>query len=214
MKFVSRKSCGRSCICSVSSAAQRCMRFPSTAKPFLIPKYDLNAEVEPEQLVWACAGRSRCATIRRLRRKSRSFRFRPLWTGGRSKRETRRYSSSCEPFTRTSIIPEASRKQSSPCRGRSRRMQRSIWTLPTRLISARRDATHAHRRARDAATSTDWDPIGRGFTAVRGQGMSLGIRLQRRYQIFSDGNYLLEVLARWKARQTGAKEHLLIQVSR
>jgi hypothetical protein len=62
-----------------------------------------------------------------------------------------------------------------------------------------------------AAESTDWDQIDTSFTAVRGAGYVAWYPIATEVANLSEGNSLFEVLARWKAREAGAKMEFAIQ---
>ncbi|HEY6369219.1 MAG TPA: hypothetical protein VIX37_01455 [Candidatus Sulfotelmatobacter sp.] len=64
------------------------------------------------------------------------------------------------------------------------------------------------------ASSTDWDQISPGFTAVRGVGNVAWYPIATDVANLSEGNSLFEVLGRWKARESASKMHLHISVSR
>jgi hypothetical protein len=66
----------------------------------------------------------------------------------------------------------------------------------------------------EAASSTDWDQISPGFTAVRGVGNVAWYPIATEVANLSEGNSLFEVLGRWRARESASKMHLHISVSR
>jgi hypothetical protein len=66
----------------------------------------------------------------------------------------------------------------------------------------------------EAASSTDWDQISPGFTAVRGVGNVAWYPIAAEVANLSEGNSLFEVLGRWKAREAASKMHFHISVSR
>jgi hypothetical protein len=66
----------------------------------------------------------------------------------------------------------------------------------------------------EAASSTDWDQISPGFTAVRGVGNVGWYPIATEVANLSEGNSLFEVLGRWKARESASRMHLHISVSR
>ena len=78
------------------------------------------------------------------------------------------------------------------------------------------DATRLTRidTPEEAASSTDWDQISPGFTAVRGVGNVAWYPIATEVANLSEGNSLFEVLGRWKAREAAATMHLHISVSR
>jgi hypothetical protein len=78
------------------------------------------------------------------------------------------------------------------------------------------DATRLTRigAPEDAARSTDWDQIGPDFTAVRGAGYVVWYPIATDVANLSEGDSLFEVLARWKAREVGAKAKVKISLSR
>jgi hypothetical protein len=52
---------------------------------------------------------------------------------------------------------------------------------------------------------TDWDQIGKSFTAVRGVGYVLWYPVATESASLSDGNSVFETVGRWKAREAGAE---------
>jgi hypothetical protein len=56
----------------------------------------------------------------------------------------------------------------------------------------------------DKARHTDWDQIGKSFTAVRGIGYVVWYPVATESANLSEGNSLFETLGRWKAREAGA----------
>ena len=78
------------------------------------------------------------------------------------------------------------------------------------------DATRLTRigAPEDAAKSTDWDQISPDFTAVRGAGYVAWYPIATDVANLSEGDSLFEVLARWKARESGAKAHVKVGLSR
>ncbi len=66
----------------------------------------------------------------------------------------------------------------------------------------------------EAASSTDWDQISPGFTAVRGVGNVAWYPIASEVANLSEGNSLFEVLGRWRARESASRMHLHISVSR
>jgi hypothetical protein len=69
------------------------------------------------------------------------------------------------------------------------------------------DATRLTRigTPQDAAESTDWDRIDPNFSAVRGAGYVAWYPIATDVANLSEGDSLFEVLARWRAREAGAK---------
>jgi hypothetical protein len=63
------------------------------------------------------------------------------------------------------------------------------------------------------AISTDWDQIGPEFSAVRGAGYVAWYPIATEVANLSDENTFFEVLARWNAREAGAKAHLKISIT-
>jgi len=78
------------------------------------------------------------------------------------------------------------------------------------------DATRLTRigAPEDSAKSTDWDEIGPSFSGVRGVGHVAWYPIATEVANLSEGDSLFEVLARWKARESGAKAHVDISVTR
>jgi hypothetical protein len=78
------------------------------------------------------------------------------------------------------------------------------------------DATRLTRigTPEESAKSTDWDQIGPAFSAVRGAGYVAWYPIATEVANLSEGNSLFEVLGRWKTRESAAKMHLHINVSR
>ncbi|MGC1449588.1 MAG: hypothetical protein WA830_06070 [Candidatus Sulfotelmatobacter sp.] len=78
------------------------------------------------------------------------------------------------------------------------------------------DATRLTRigTPEEAASSTDWDQISPGFTAVRGVGYVAWYPIATEVANLSEGNSLFEVLGRWKARQSASKMHVDIRAFR
>ena len=78
------------------------------------------------------------------------------------------------------------------------------------------DATRLTRigTPEEAASSTDWDQISPGFTAVRGAGNVAWYPIATEVANLSEGNSLFEVLGRWKARESTSKMHVHIRASR
>ncbi len=76
-----------------------------------------------------------------------------------------------------------------------------------------RDATRLTRidTPEEAATNTDWDQIDTKFTAVRGAGYVAWYPIATEVANLSEGNSLFEVLARWKARESTSKMHIVIR---
>jgi hypothetical protein len=62
----------------------------------------------------------------------------------------------------------------------------------------------------DAAASTDWDQIDARFTGLRGAGHVAWYPITTEVANFSEGNSLFDVLERWKNREAGATTHLKI----
>ena len=65
----------------------------------------------------------------------------------------------------------------------------------------------------EVATNTDWDQIGPTFSAVRGAGYVAWYPIATEVANLSEGESLFEVLARWNARESGAKAHVKIAIT-
>jgi len=65
----------------------------------------------------------------------------------------------------------------------------------------------------EVATSTDWDQISPTFTAVRGAGYVAWYPIATDVANLSEGDSLFEVMARWNARESGAKAHVNIAIT-
>jgi hypothetical protein len=78
------------------------------------------------------------------------------------------------------------------------------------------DATRLTRIGTPEATahSSDWDQINTKFTAVRGAGYVAWYPMATEAADLSEGKNLFEIVGRWKARESAAKMHLKISVSR
>jgi hypothetical protein len=76
------------------------------------------------------------------------------------------------------------------------------------------DATRLTRIGTPETTahSTDWDQIGRNFTAVRGTGYVAWYPMATEAASLSEGQSLFEVLGRWKAREAASTMRLQIAV--
>lgn len=66
----------------------------------------------------------------------------------------------------------------------------------------------------EVAASTDWDQISSNFTAIRGAGYVAWYPIATDVANLSEGDSLFEVLARWNARESGAKAHLHVAIMR
>ena len=77
------------------------------------------------------------------------------------------------------------------------------------------DATRLTRigTPEDVAKNSDWDRIDEDFTAMRGAGYVAWYPIATEVANLSEGNGLLDTLARWKTRQAGSKMHLHIGVT-
>ncbi len=77
------------------------------------------------------------------------------------------------------------------------------------------DATRLTRigTPNEVATSTDWDQISSNFTAIRGAGYVAWYPIATEVANLSEGDSLFEVLARWNARESGAKAHLNVAIT-
>lgn len=75
------------------------------------------------------------------------------------------------------------------------------------------DATRLTRigTPEDVAKNSDWDQIDASFTAVRGAGYVAWYPIATEVANLSEGESLFEVLAHWKARETGSKMELTLQ---
>ena len=62
------------------------------------------------------------------------------------------------------------------------------------------------------AKSADWDSISPEFTAVRGVGYVAWYPIATEVANLSEGNSLLDVVARWKSRQTGSRANFKIAI--
>ena len=65
----------------------------------------------------------------------------------------------------------------------------------------------------EAAASTDWDQIGTNFTGLRGAGHVAWYPIMTEVANLSEGDSLFDALERWKNREAGATIHLKISVS-
>jgi hypothetical protein len=63
------------------------------------------------------------------------------------------------------------------------------------------------------AKNSDWDRIDEDFTAVRGAGYVAWYPIATESANLSEGDSLLQVLAKWKSRQTGSRLHLEVALS-
>jgi hypothetical protein len=63
----------------------------------------------------------------------------------------------------------------------------------------------------DSARHTDWDQIGKAFTAVRGVGYVTWYPVSMEAANLSEGNSLFEALGRWKQKETGSTFKMEIQ---
>ena len=77
------------------------------------------------------------------------------------------------------------------------------------------DATRLTRidTPEEAARRTDWDQISTNFTAVRGVGYVAWYPIATENANLADGNSMVELLGRWKARETGSSMSLQIAVT-
>ena len=64
-----------------------------------------------------------------------------------------------------------------------------------------------------AATHSDWDQIGKTFTAVRGVGYVTWYPVAMEVGNLSEGNSLFEVLGRWKTKEKNARMRLRLEYS-
>lgn len=215
MKSVRKKSFLKSIgvLCVLCVSVVKC--FSLDREAFSIPKYDLNAQVEPEQSRLGVRGkitlRNDTATPQKVAvlQISSSLEWRSIKAGETALQFVR------QPFTsdidHTGSLSEA------------------IVTLPREIASHATidldiayegvivlDATRLIRigAPEDEAKSTDWDQIGPEFTGVRGAGYVAWYPIATDVANLSEGESLFEVLARWKARETGAKAHVKIVVAR
>lgn len=76
------------------------------------------------------------------------------------------------------------------------------------------DATRLTRigTPEDAALSSDWDQISPDFTALRGAGYVAWYPIATDVANLSEGDNLFEVLARWKARESGSQMRILLRL--
>jgi len=77
------------------------------------------------------------------------------------------------------------------------------------------DATRLTRidTPEEAAQRTDWDQISTNFTAVRGVGYVAWYPIATENANLADGNSMVELLGRWRARETGSSMSLQISVT-
>jgi len=185
--------------------------FSLDREAFSIPKYDLNAQIEPEQHRLGVRGKITLRNDTAAPQKiavlqiSSSLDWRSIKAGDTPLQFVR------QPFTsdidHTGSLSEA------------------IITLPREVAPQATidldiayegvivlDATRLTRigAPEDAANSTDWDRIGPDFTAVRGAGYVTWYPIATDVANLSEGESLFEVLARWKARQTESTAHIQI----
>ena len=215
MKSVSRKACRTTLWLFCVLCGPVLHVFSLDREAFSIPKYDLRAQIEPEQHRLGVRGRITLRNDTAAPQKiavlqiSSSLDWRSIKAGDTALQFVR------QPFTsdidHTGSLSEA------------------IVTLPREVAPHATidlaiayegvivlDATRLTRigAPEDAAKSTDWDQIGPDFTAVRGAGYVAWYPIATDVANLSEGDSLFEVLARWKVRQAGATAHLLIEVSR
>ena len=216
MKFVLKKKSLHISIfalCVLCASVVRC--FSLDREAFSIQNYDLNAQVDPEQHRLGVRGK---ITLRNdgaapqkiaVLQVSSSLDWRSIKAGDKPLQFVR------QPFTsdidHTGSLSEA------------------IVTLPQEVAPHGTidldiayegvillDATRLTRigAPEDAAKSTDWDQIGPDFTAVRGAGYVAWYPIATDVANLSESDSLFEVLARWKAREAGARAHVKISLSR
>jgi hypothetical protein len=65
----------------------------------------------------------------------------------------------------------------------------------------------------EVANTTDWDQIGPDFSAVRGAGHVAWYPIATAVANLSEGDSLFEALARWNARETGARAHVNVAIT-
>ena len=215
MKFARKKSFHKSVfiLCVLCASVARC--FSLDREAFSITNYDVNAQVDPEQHRLGVRGkitlRNDSAAPQKIAvlQVSSSLDWRSIKAGDKPLQFVR------QPYTsdidHTGSLSEA------------------IVTLPQEVAPHGTidldiayegvivlDATRLTRigAPEDAAKSTDWDQIGPDFTAVRGAGYVAWYPIATDVANLSEGDSLFEVLARWKAREAGAKQHLKISLSR
>ena len=215
MKSVSRKACRTTVwlLCVLCGPALHA--FSLDREAFSISKYDLNAQVEPEQHRLGVRGRITLRNDTATPQKvvvlqiSSSLDWRSIKAGDKPLQFVR------QPFTsdidHTGSLSEA------------------IVTLPREVAPHATidldiayegvivlDATRLTRigAPEDAAKSTDWDQIGTDFTAVRGAGYVAWYPIATEVADLSDEGGVAGVLGRWKARESGSTGHIRISLSR
>jgi hypothetical protein len=214
MKSVRKKSFLKSIgvLCVLCASVVKCSSLDREA--FSISKYDLNAQVEPEQHRIGVRGRitlrNDTATPQKVAvlQISSSLDWRSIKAGDTALQFVR------QPLTsdidHTGGLSEA------------------IVTLPREIAPHATidlniayegvivlDATRLTRigAPEDAAKSTDWDRIDPDFTAVRGAGYVAWYPIATEVADLSDESGVSGVLARWKARESGSTVHIQIVLS-
>ena len=186
----------------MSSAVWLSLAFALDREAFTFTNYDLEVRVEPEQQRLACAAKSLCETIRPLLRKILPCRFplrldwRSIQIGGKTVQfVTHEYTSDID---HTGALSEAivTLPREVPPQGTVELEIGYEGVIPL-------DATRLTRIGvpEETAKHSDWDQIGKSFTAVRGIGYVAWYPVATESANLSEGNSVFEAVGRWKSRE-------------
>jgi hypothetical protein len=190
------------CACAVSA-------FCLDREAFTITRYDLDARVEPELQRLAVRGRlelrndSSSAQKHAVLQISSSLSWRSIESGGKPLQFV------SQPFESDA--------------DHTGELSEAIVTLPKEVAPAGSvaldvgyegvivlDATRLTRIGvpKEVALHSDWDQIGKSFTAVRGAGYVAWYPVAMEAGNLSEGNSLFDAIGRWKQRERGAEIHI------
>src|SRR5579862_8715494 len=212
MKSVRKKSLLKSIgvLCVLCASVVRC--FSLDREAFSISKYDLNAQVEPEQHRLGVRGKITLRNDTAVPQKiavlqiSSSLDWRSIRAGETALQ-----------FVRQPLTSDIDHTGS---------LSEAIVTLSREIAPHATidldiayegvivlDATRLTRigAPEDAAKSTDWDRIGTDFTAVRGAGYVAWYPIATEVADLSDESGVSGVLARWKARESQSEMSIMFE---